>query len=137
MKFNFLENSDSIIKPLNGKKVCYVIESKKSGIVTWAGELSDGLYFLIKVFGGMVMVATDEREMMLVYNLKSIAYEESLFNMYNASGKTLIDSIYIAAQTKIPEVIAAITFEDVMGIFKWKFKSKKVMVSNLDDYETA
>jgi hypothetical protein len=132
MTFFVLKEAETLLQSFYNCKICHVVESRKY-IITWSGDLDNDCYFLIKIVDGVVTAACGEREMMLLSELKPIGYEESLKCIMDANDNVNLYSNYILAkQKRIPEIMKEIRFEDVMELFNWKYKSKKVELQCLE-----
>jgi hypothetical protein len=126
--------TDELRKRIEKKKVCNVVEyillSHAGPYKGWLGSVEDE-YFSITFVKGIVSISLDEREMRLGWTINNYGMVEHLHKIL-VSKNIKFETIQKLADAY--NLIGAdhdtmnITFHDVMKVFNWKFKSRKVKV---------
>ena len=133
MKFRILNSiTEEFKKSIENKKVCDVVEfrlSSPDGIYKgWMGSVEDA-YFSTTFVKGIISISISEREMCLGWVCTSYAVIDKLYDVL--SGKITLNTEYFIDEYNSKNYlndVQSITFKDVMKVYKWKFKSRKVKV---------
>lgn len=131
MKLNWIYTKENTYFLVNvaKKTVQHVAEFKSSGFVSWKGELTNDEYFTLSVTNGVVVGATDEREMRLYMKSKVLAYEERLDHIFQYKDVVKKAELFNKAKLDvIPEIMNNITFDIIMGLFGWNYASHSVEI---------
>lgn len=127
-KWEFDKQNGEFISKIVKHKVDSVTETRTGPTISWKGELADDNYFLIIVIEGIIYAAISEHEMMLPYELYTIAYS-SLVSTCLEQENEIVKSLTLSALRGIlNERMLNLTFEDIMKLFMWEYVSTKVKV---------
>lgn len=129
--WHFVKESGELISKLFKHKVCSVSETRTPGAISWKGLLDNDEYFLIIVMDGVLMGSCGEREMMIPFDLHTLAYVEDVCNIISMSDEIAkFTELLRLKENILPKIMVNLKFEEIMEIFMWEYISPSVEVYN-------